>query len=322
MTTSKRASGAVIAVHPNAPERSSGETDHRPRGLAGGGRRAVAVLLVVGLGNAACVLTPGGGATSGGVVPAHVAPSAVAARPFEQEVPGTAYALPMVPLPLPDDAADRALWMSATEITWDIFDVYVYGLDEDGGGQAAGVDAVTRPSKPYLPPDRGYGHEGYPVISVSYRCASEFCRWLSARTGRTFRLPTEDEWERACRAGGRSWDAHDADARAPGDDAWFRDNAERSPHPVGTKSPNAWGLYDMHGNVAEWCRGLDGEPVTRGGSFRESRPDVTCSARRVQDPSWNASDPQIPKSSWWLSDAPFVGFRVVCEERRGSGESP
>ena len=188
---------------------------------------------------------------------------------------------------------------------------------------------MTLPSKPYLPPDRGYGHGGYAVISVSYRCASEFCRWLSARTGRTFRLPTEGEWERACRAGGHSRDWHAADAQPLGADAqtlggyaWYRDNAERSPHPVGTKSPNAWGLYDMCGNVAEWCRGRDGEPVTRGGSFRDGRLDVTCSARRVQDPSWNASDPQIPKSPWWLSDAPFVGFRVVCEEQGGSGEFP
>ena len=117
MTTSKRASGAVIAVHRNGMERSSGDTGRRSGGRAGGGRRVVAALLVVGLSSAACVLAPDG------------ARSAVAAQPFEQDVPGTAYALPMVPLPRPVGAADPTLWMSATEITWDVFDVYVYGLD-------------------------------------------------------------------------------------------------------------------------------------------------------------------------------------------------
>jgi formylglycine-generating enzyme required for sulfatase activity len=96
--------------------------------------------------------------------------------------------------------------------------------------------------------------------------------------------------------------------------AWHWGNSDDKTHKVGTKQPNAWGIYDMLGNVAEWCQPMDDEvPVVRGGSFDDQPDKVHPTARKKYTPDWQMNDPQNPKSQWWLTDAPFVGFRVVCE---------
>jgi formylglycine-generating enzyme required for sulfatase activity len=226
-------------------------------------------------------------------------------RRVVQRIPGSTVDIELVRLP-------SGLWMSRTEIAWDAFDVFVYGLAEgDGEAALAGADALSRPSQPYVTMDRGFGHDGWPALSMSLKGAEAFCAWLAALTGRSFRLPTEGEWERACRADGASaWGAH-----APLDaSAWHRGNADRRTHPVGTRAPNAWGLCDMAGNAAEWCRNADGSAAVRGGSYRDAPEDVGADARVLPSAAWNASDPQLPKSTWWLADAGFVGFRVVCED--------
>lgn len=229
-------------------------------------------------------------------------PAAVAAfAPFDQEVPGAAFAFTMNPIAGDEARGIKPFYMATTELTWPAFDPFVYRLDEPN--DLSGSDATTRPSKPYLPPDRGFGHDGYAAISMSFHSAEMYCAWLSKKTGRTFRLPTEAEWELAC-----------ADVAGPlTDSAWFADNADGKPHTAGSKTPNANGLHDMLGNVQEWCVGADGKPVTKGGSYRDASEKLSREARAPQTPAWNSSDPQIPKSKWWLSDAPFVGFRVVCE---------
>ena len=229
-------------------------------------------------------------------------------------------------------AAIGAFSLSKLEIPWEVYDAFVFGLDQPSASTSDGADAVTRPSHPYISMDRGFGHAGYPVISVSYHGAQEFCRWLSLKSGRTFRLPSETEWEYACRAGASappsSADVHEADvhglganelgapqlgAQELGAQAWFRDNAHGKTHPCGEKAPNPWGFRDMLGNAAEWCASADGKGVVRGGSFRDEASAVTCSARKPSDPAWNKSDPQLPRGIWWLADGPFVGFRVLCE---------
>lgn len=247
--------------------------------------------------------------------PAQPAPwsGGIARQPFQQEIVGAAFKFEMVPILASADGKIKPIWMSANEITWEAFDAFVYRLDEEAGKTTAKVDAVTRPTKPYLPPDRGYGHEGYAAISLSYKTAQAFCEWLSAHSGRKYRLPTEDEWEWACRAGGKGAYGFGDDAGVLGEWAWFAGNAESKPHPVGKKKANAWGLRDMHGNVAEWVTGRDGKPVTKGGSFRDAAEKLKVAEREQNDPAWNSSDPQVPKSGWWLSDGPFVGFRIVCE---------
>lgn len=244
-------------------------------------------------------------------------------RSYMVTLPGTVVTFEMKPVPggtltvaTPQGGKRKVqvapFWIGATEVTWDAYDVFAYGLDRPEEERAEGVDAISRPSRPYGAPDRGFGHAGYPAIGITFFAAAQYCRWLTVRTGRTFRLPTEVEWEYACRSG--------AVAREPVPSrlldryAWTRENAGNRTHPVGKKAPNAWGIYDMLGNVAEWCRGTDGRAVVRGGSYLDRAVHVNCRTRAFQTPTWNASDPQNPKSRWWLTDAPFVGFRVVCEQ--------
>ena len=231
--------------------------------------------------------------------------------PYTESISGTLVKFDMVPIPageitMPDPAKPGAkikvkipaLWFGRTEVTWDEYDVFVFKLD-----QPPGEDAVSRPSKPYGASDRGYGHKGYPVINESFLGAEQYCKWLSLKTGHEYRLPTEAEWEYACRAGKPV-----PDKNKLADYAWF---FQEKTQPVGQKKPNAWGLYDMLGNVGEWCTDMCGKPVVRGGSWEDVAKDVSPTARRYQDESWQANDPQSPKSKWWLSDGQFVGFRIV-----------
>jgi len=247
-------------------------------------------------------------------------------EPYTETLPKTLVKFEMVPirggvLEMPDPANPgkkqrikiRDFWIGKTEVTWDEYDVYLYGLDlaDNEEDPQSGPDAISRPSKPYGSPDRGFGHEGYPAIGMTYLAAEQYCRWLSIKTGKRYRLPTEAEWEHACRA--RVLPSGPIRNKLE-KLAWFWDNSDDKTHPVAKKQPNAWGLYDMLGNTAEWCKGRDGTPVVCGGSYRDSAEKVHPAARQRQTPGWNANDPQNPKSKWWLSDAPFVGFRVLREE--------
>ncbi len=253
-----------------------------------------------------------------------------APEPYARIVPGTDRELEMVGVPggtitladpadpaHPDDPTQTRtveiapFWIAKYEITWDFYDPFVFEDMEAGHETAGDADAFARPSKPYIPPDLDFGHEGYPVISVSFHAAEQFCKWLSQRTGETYRLPTEAEWEWACRAGSTGVYSFGDDPAMLGAYAWFEDNSDFMTHPVGEKKPNAWGLYDMHGNAGEWTVDLSGKPVIRGGSQTHDAAQAASAARLYQTSAWNATDPQIPKSPWWLSDCPFGGFRVI-----------
>ncbi len=259
--------------------------------------------------------------------PAALDPATFSVKPFLQEVPSAAYKIELLPIPGDAIKGIKPLWFSKTEITWEAFDVYIYRLDEpqaalnnpDGASATtaaagvAGPDGITRPTKPYLPPDRGFGHEGFAAIGMSRLAAAEFCTWLSKKTGRVYRLPTEQEWEHACLAGSEGPYCFGDDASKLSEYSWFESDSEDAPHPVSKKKPNAWGLYDMHGNVAEWCDTSDAKGVIKGGSFKWPSEEEKATARKLPDRAWNASDPQLPKSKWWLANAPFIGFRIVCE---------
>ena len=240
----------------------------------------------------------------------------------------------------PHKVTIQPFWMEKTEMTWEVFDQFAFnknlskppGANNNGNG----ADAVTRPTPPYADPTFGYGRKGHPIISIAHHAAMEFCRWLSAKTGKLYRLPTEAEWEYACRAGTKTAYNFGAVPIKLSEYAWFRMNSQDEPHVVGLKKPNPWGLYDMHGNVAEWCLDLydkqyyktfdplvpaaapvliPGEQhyphVVRGGSWDDDGLALRSAARAYSKLSWNRQDPQRPQSIWWLTDGTQIGFRVV-----------
>ena len=237
---------------------------------------------------------------------------------YSETIPGTTVAIDMIPIPAgefkpegKDAVAIKPLFVSKCEITWDAYDIFAFQLDMSDHDKATGVDAKSRPSRPYGDQTHGFGHSHYPAIHITRFAAEQFCAWLSKKSGHTYRLPTEAEWTYACRAGTEKVDDIDKIA-------WDWDNSEDKTHPVGKKQPNAWGLYDMLGNVAEYVE-IPGEAAgakltAAGGSYDDKADDISCNARKVQTDDWNSTDPQNPKSKWWLSDGPFVGFRIVREQ--------
>lgn len=208
----------------------------------------------------------------------------------------------------------KPIWMSRYETRWDEYYVFSWRMDLTWEQHARNDDRAARPEKPYWMPDAGNGPEGYAADCIHFRAARKYCAWLSRVTGKKFRLPTEAEWEYAARAGGPpiKLDAKSLDAFA-----WFAGNSEKLPHPVGKKKPNAWGFYDMLGNVAEYVvrDPEDDLGLTAGGSYLDRAEDVHTGARAPYSPDWQKTDPQIPKSGDWLNwDVHHVGFRVVMED--------
>ena len=233
-------------------------------------------------------------------------------------------------------------WMGQCEVTWNEFELFMYP-DEERKFRKEIVtdqyvdkisDAVSRPTKPYVEMSFGMGKDGYPAISMTQHAANKYCQWLSAKTGEFYRLPTEAEWEYACRAGTVTAYSIGDDPSALADYAWFEKNSDFKYQKVGRKKANPWGLYDMHGNVAEWCldqynpdyykefaEKMAVEPwnkattpyphVARGGSWDDAPELLRSAVRRASNKSWKGQDPQLPKSIWYLTDAQFLGFRLV-----------
>jgi len=293
-------------------------------------------------------------------------PAEDAKKPYAETIPGTDVKFTMVPIPggiftmgspesetkrKPEEGPTHAVkiapfWMEEHEVTWEEYDQFAFSMDlkkktrekVDLAKQPAtetAADAVTRPTPPYADETFGFGRKNQPVICITHHSAMEYCRWISEKTGKTYRLPTEAEWEYACRADAKTAYAFGDDPGELGAYAWYVENAEK-PQPVAKKKPSRWGLYDMHGNVAEWCldrfdpeeyrKDLKTPPVqgpvvlptadeypyvARGGSWDDD-PDKLRSASRVASSrEWSIQDPQRPQSIWWHTDATFVGFRVV-----------
>jgi formylglycine-generating enzyme required for sulfatase activity len=234
----------------------------------------------------------------------------------------------------------KPFWMGKCEVTWDEFDVWWRGRpgskEDKDPEKPKNADAITRPTPPYADETFDMGREGYPVICISHHTAMQYCRWLSMKTGKKYRLPTEAEWEWAARAGTTTPYFFGDDPKKLGEYAWYADNADDKTNPVGKKKANPWGLHDIYGNVAEWC--LDQykkdqyasyprdkatlQPVvlpsdkrwshvTRGGGWDDKAAGCRSAARRPSDRKWIRLDPQRPQSIWWLTSAEFVGFRVV-----------
>lgn len=231
-------------------------------------------------------------------------------------------------------------WMSKFEITWDLYNLFVNrAIDSIKNPVKASevtieIDAVSGATVPYVDMSLGMGTgEGLPVANVTHHAASKFCEWLSAKTGHFYRLPTEAEWEYAARAG-TTTAFHFGDNEALLDQyAWYYENSDDTYHKVGQKEPNPWGLYDMYGNVAEWTldqylpdaykdrNAIVKNPIefpvktyprsVRGGSYYDDAEYLRSATRLGSTEDWIMRDPQFPKSKWWNTDAPFVGFRIV-----------
>jgi formylglycine-generating enzyme required for sulfatase activity len=233
-------------------------------------------------------------------------------------------------------------WIGKYEVTWDEYepfmitrvDRYKHGARKDYDPNVHTlVDAVSQPTPPYVEMSFGMGQYGYPAISMTEHAANKYCQWLSAQTGHFYRLPTEAEWEYACRAGTMTAYSFGDDASALGDYAWYYENSYEKYQKVGQKKPNPWGLYDMHGNVMEWTADqyspdyftqIRSSPVNpflkpetlyprtvRGGGWDDDPEWLRSAARRGSDPSWKQQDPQLPKSIWYHTDAQWLGFRIV-----------
>jgi formylglycine-generating enzyme required for sulfatase activity len=233
-----------------------------------------------------------------------------------------------------------AFSIGAYEITHDQFNIF---YRDENTSQGSKIDAVTRPTAQYIDLSWNMGKDGgFPVNSMSVDAAMMFCRWLYIKTGIFFRLPTEAEWEYACRAGSTGNYFFGKDAALLSQYAWYKNNSKNKYQTVGQKKPNAWGLYDMLGNVAEWTadeydenyfkkladNALD--PIiipskryprsTRGGSYLDDAISLRVTNRNFSDVTWNKRDPQIPKSRWWLTDGAFAGFRIVKPIKQPSAE--
>ncbi len=214
-------------------------------------------------------------------------------------VPNTTVSFDLVKVPAASDDSIPALWALKTEVPWELYDIFVYRLDKKEDETDA--DGIARPSKPYVPPDRGFGHDGYPAMGMTRAAAEAFCTWLSDTTGERFRLPTQAEWTHMAAPG----------ATADAANAWTANNANHTTHPIAKKAPNNHGLHDTLGNVAEWVMSDDRRPLAMGGSYLDQPEACTPTSKQQQERVWNASDPQIPKSKWWLADCSWVGFRFV-----------
>lgn len=298
---------------------------------------------------------------------------------FLETVPGTSSSIRMIAVPggsftmgSPENEAFRGedegpqhkvnispFFMSETEITWDQFWTFYSETMSEGrtppeviyaNNTRPDVDAVSGPTPPFGNPDQGWGMGDRPAITMTHYAAQTFCQWLSLKTGKTYRLPTEAEWEYAARAGSdtpyffegspKKYSEKSLKSRIFGADttcinryAVYSGNSRKRSQEPSRVQANAFGLKNMLGNVMEYCSDwyapdyytefeetnpkgpVSGtEHVVRGGAYSDDASGIRCAARaHTMHNQWLKTDPQNPKSIWWYSDIKGIGFRVVCE---------
>jgi sulfatase modifying factor 1 len=250
--------------------------------------------------------------------------------------------------------------MGEVEVTWNEYQLFlietgVQGRTEDQYKNSADdndVDAVSGPTPPYGNPGQGWGKGKRPAVTMTHSAAIKYCEWISKKTGKNYRMPTEAEWEYACRAGSVSPYFFEGDPSSYSETGFwngifghdttvinsyviYKSNSKGRTDKPQRVLPNPFGLRNMSGNVKEFCSDWyspnyydsvkDGElnpagassgkeKVVRGGSFKSDAADVRSGKRdHTFHERWMVTDPQIPKSIWWYSDCNDVGFRVVCE---------
>jgi len=270
-------------------------------------------------------------------------------KTYDQAIPGTAITFKMAAIPAgkfkigspvsersrgTDEGPQKQIeitpfWMGVKEITFAEWDLYFKDVNLP---QSKTIDGVTRATPQYIDLTWGMGRDGkHPANSMSHTAAVMYCKWLYSKTGIFFRLPTEAEWEYACRAGSEAAYPFGNEAQSLKEHGYFKENSGSKFHHVGQLKPNAWGLYDMLGNLSEWTidqysanyyeiiegknpgtvPGAKYPKTAKGGSYLDESSELRCANRIASSPDWNKRDPQIPKSKWWLTDGMFMGFRVV-----------
>lgn len=306
---------------------------------------------------------------------------------YEESIPGTTVSFEMAAIPggrfmigSPEDEPFRradegpvreveidSFYMAVIEVTWDEYLAFyamtsAEGRSTDTEGSrllSSDVDAITGATPPYGQPDQGWGLGTRPAITMTWHAAETYCRWLSQVTGKSYRLPTEAEWEYAARGGTTgpyffegdplNFEKHGLRGRIGRNDTavinsyaiYAANSRSRTGVPSSVRA-NPFGLKNMLGNVAEFCsdwysesiysvyqEGLIRDPagppggterVVRGGSFRDEAGRLRVAARAyTETEAWLRTDPQMPKSRWWYSDCNYVGFRVVCEYNNSTG---
>ncbi len=296
---------------------------------------------------------------------------------FNEKIPGSGVSFDMValnggtfnmgspegePLRKPDEGPVRKVtlskfWIAKNEVTWDEYLAFFRATVSQGRteGQVVTtkkVDAISGATPPWGAPDQGWGKGSRPAITMTWHAANVYCQWLSKVTGKKYRLPTEAEWEYACRGGTETpyfFDGSPKDYTSTGflkklfgtdtskiaSRVVYKVNSSAKTRDPGSVRANPFGLKNMSGNVAEFCLDFYSpdtykadstlavnpggpakgpEHVIRGGSFKSDAKDVRSAARDfTKTKAWLVTDPQMPKSIWWYSDCIDVGFRVVCE---------
>ena len=265
--------------------------------------------------------------------------AANAGKPYKVTIPNTTVTYEMAPIPAgeflmgsaaPDAKPDEqpqhkvrldAFWMQTHEVTWDAFLMFMFAdqakeLDHPD----ALVDALSRPTAPHLEMSFGRGNQGFPAISMTQHAANKFAQWVSAKTGEYYRLPTEAEWEYACKAG-----MPDGKGEGQLDEyAWFAGNSATQAfprgtyHTIGTKKPNARGLYDTLGNVMEWT--LDQYvPYTADPQENPWVKSTKSYPHAVRGGSWDhdASHTRSAYRDWYTPSRHThgIGFRVAATPR-------
>lgn len=221
-------------------------------------------------------------------------------------------------------------WMSEREITWEQYDAFVFRKKEieqfvaPADLEKLGITGVTGATTPYVDMSFGMGKDQHPAINMTHYAAIQYCQWLSAQTGEFYRLPTEAEWEYVC----KSAHLNQLKPQELQDYAVFQANYYAN---TASKKADGLGFYDILGNVAEWTmdqydasfysKKTNTDPVNlpitlyprtaRGGHWKQTPDLVTCTSRLASNSNWKKRDPQLPKSRWWLTNANFVGMRIV-----------
>lgn len=247
-------------------------------------------------------------------------------------------------------------WIAKTEVTWDEYLAFFRATGSQGRTEGQVVtskktDAISGATPPWGAPDQGWGKGARPAITMSWHAANVYCQWLTKVTGKKYRLPTEAEWEYACRGGTETPYFFEGDPKKFTSSGLLKkifgpdttniasrviynvNSDSRTAEPSFVKE-NPFGLKNMSGNVSEFCSDFYSENsyktdstginpggpskgqehVIRGGSFKSDAKDVRSAARDfTKTKAWLVTDPQMPKSIWWYSDCIDVGFRVVCE---------